>query len=108
MSTCPRDKLASCREGVYILKGDGGLVLLHPHEYGDWGLEDIKESFGFGRLEVPDEAITQLALTRDELQQLETLINARGPDFDREFVELCLAVCGQRGTSPCVTFFSNF
>jgi hypothetical protein len=110
MSQDPEQRLTTCSEGIYVLCGDVNLILVHPYQSGDWGLEDIHESFGLGQLQLLENEVTRLAMTREELHRLEVLIHAQSFDFDQDFVELCLAMCSHTGggAPQSITFFANF
>ncbi len=77
--------------GVYARDRDGEMRLVHVYRMGDYGLADIFEMFGLGRVEAGGSE-TALVLTAAEARQLKMLTDAYGVDQDPDFCEMCYAM----------------
>ena len=100
-----------CEPGVYSGDAHGRPRLIHAYQDGDYGLEDIVELLGLGRIADggrPD--WVGVVLTDKEMRELKVMADAYSFDYDQEFIEMCLALHRFSTTHPGreFTFSANF
>ncbi len=77
--------------GVYAVDAQGGEILVHRYQGGDYELADIVEFFQLGWLqESAREDETVLVLTAEEMRTLKTMADAYSFDYEEPFIEMCL------------------
>ena len=77
--------------GVYSINSEGQLQRMHLYQDGDYGLEDIVEYFGLGRIAPAERSNwVTLAMTGKELRELKVMADAYSFDYAEEFIEMCL------------------
>lgn len=77
--------------GVYSSDSQGQLQRVHLYQDGEFGLQDVVEWFGLGRV-APENRPNwvSVVLTEKELRELKVLADAYSFDYAEEFIEMCL------------------
>ena len=79
--------------GVYAIDEDGGLMLLHQYQDGEYCLENLLEEFGFGQTEGNTEnGDAIIVLAAREIRELKVNADAYSFDYDEGFIEMCLDI----------------
>ena len=80
-------------QGVYAIDEDGGLMLLHEYQDGEYSLQDLLEEFGFGQKQGDTEnGDAIILLNAREVRELKVNANAYSFDYDEGFIEMCLDI----------------
>jgi hypothetical protein len=80
-------------QGVYAIDEDGGLMLLHEYQDGEYSLQDLLEEFGFGRKRGDTEnGDAIIVLDAREIRELKVNADAYSFDYDEGFIEMCLDI----------------
>ena len=91
----------SYEPGVYTEDAQGRLQLVHAYQDGDYGLEDIVEMLGLGRMtEGKQPNWVAVTLTEKEMRELKVMADAYSFDYDQEFIEMCLVLHRFSTTHP--------
>ncbi len=80
----------SAESGIRCERPDCGDVLIHRHQGGDYGIEDIPELFQLGHSTADADGRERVTFTADELRELKVLADAYSFDFEEGLIELCL------------------
>jgi hypothetical protein len=79
--------------GVYAVDEDGGLMLLHEYQDGEYSLEDLIEEFGFGQMDGGTEnGDAIIVLNSREIRELKVNADAYSFDYDEGFISMCLDI----------------
>ena len=84
--------------GVYAVDQSGRTRLVHELTEEDYGLADIHDSFGLGRLEALDRGGVEIALDGGEIRWLKVMADAESFDHAEDFIQMCLDI--HRFASP--------
>jgi len=80
-------------QGVYAIDEDGGLMLLHEYQDGEYSLQDLLEEFGFGQMQGDTEnGDAIVVLNAREIRELKVNADAYSFDYDEGFIEMCLDI----------------
>jgi hypothetical protein len=95
--------------GVFARNKDGREELVHEYIGGDYGLEDIRELLGIGALDDREDTV-RLHLSAPEIARLKLEMDARGFDYEPDFVQMCLDIHGfvTRNSLDNITLSANF
>lgn len=78
------------QETVHCVAPDCGDRVVHHHDGGDYGLEDIPELFQLGSADPSAGSAERLRITADQIRELKVLADAYSFDFEPGLISLCL------------------